>query len=195
MSRIPIIVWILIPTILIVGVGVWFFSRSAGMKPTTDQDKPDAVSTPVAGTVEYDIVGRNHVNPGTVVTTYNSNPPTSGPHWPAPAKNGIYDATQPDEQFVHNLEHGYIWISYRVAKPAEGTSEAVLGLSSDDITKLKELVKSDDWKIVMEPRDKNDSQIALAAWGRVLKMDSLDLDKASAFIKTYRNRAPEKTPD
>src|SRR3989304_6147603 len=56
--------------------------------------------------------------------------------------------------------------------------------------KLKEIIEKDSWKIVLAPRDKNDSKIALVAWGRVLAMDQPDYDKIAAFIQTYRNHDP-----
>ncbi len=182
MSRIHPIVWVFIATIILIGAGVWFFTRSDfGQK--TDESKPEPVSKAVEGTVDYPIVGREHVPEGTTVTTYNSNPPSSGPHWPAPTKNGIYDSSLSDEQLVHNLEHGYIWISYKS------------DVGDDVKNELKKIVGDDTWKIVLEPRDKDETMIALAAWGRVLKLDTPDYNKIKAFIRTYRNRGPEKTPD
>ncbi len=166
---------------------MWFFSK--GATAPVDETKPQAVSTPVAGTQEFKIVGRNHVNAGTSVNTYNSNPPTSGPHWSSPAKGGVYDNQLPDEQLVHNLEHGYIWISYRPS----ATDSA--GISEDDKKKLAEVVTGDNWKMILEPRVQDDTKIALAAWGRFLKMDNLDINKVKDFIKTYRNRGPENTPN
>lgn len=186
LSRVPIIVWILIPTVLILGVGVWFFSRPSvlgEMTATNDSLKLVAVSTPVEGTQEFPVVSRQHIAAGTAGSGYNSNPPTSGVHWPAPAKNGVYDNGLPDEQTIHNLEHGYVWISYKQ------------DVGDDTIAALSKIVKEDDWKVIMSPRDKNDSQIILASWGRLLNMDQFDEGKVKDFIKTYRNRGPEKTPD
>lgn len=184
-SRVPLIVWILVPTAIIIGLGVWFLTKSDMGRDSSGEGetRPAAVSNPVEGTVDFDIVGREHVAQGTTVSTYNSNPPSSGPHWGSPAKNGIYDNQLPDEQLIHDLEHGYIWISY---KPDIG----------DDVKgELKKIVDEDNWKIVLEPRDKNETAIALVAWGRVLKMDAPDYEKVKDFIRTYRNRGPERTPE
>lgn len=185
LSRIPILVWFLVPTVILIGFGVWFFTKSdMGHNPSGEgETRPVSVSKPVEATVDFDIVGRNHITQGTAGSGYNSNPPTSGPHWPAPAKNGIYDTQLPDEQLIHNLEHGYIWISYES------------DVSQDVKDQLKKIVEEDNWKIVLEPRDANETMIALAAWGRVLKLDSPDYEKVRAFIKTYRNRGPERTPE
>ncbi len=65
---------------------------------------------PLPGT-RFDDLGRDHVNDiGNV--TYNSNPPTSGPHFPVWAKKGAYDRVISDGYLIHSLEHGYIVISY-----------------------------------------------------------------------------------
>lgn len=182
MNRVPILVWFLIPTFIAVGAGVWFFSKNQTMDESKVLGEAEKVSTPVEGTVDYEIVGRNHISAGTAGSGYNSNPPSSGPHWPEPAKNGIYDTPLPDEQLIHSMEHGYVWIAYS-------------GDIGEDKNRLATIVSDDDWKVLMTPRDKNDSKIALTAWGRVLKMDQLDENKVKDFIRTYRNRGPEKTPD
>lgn len=191
LRRVPVLVWFLLPTAIILGVGVWILSRGVGSTSSVDDTRPLPVSRHVAGVQEFKIVGREHVPVGSKVTTYNSNPPTSGPHWPVPAKNGVYDNQLSDEQLVHNLEHGYIWISYPLAK--EATDSA--GISSDEKKKLSEIVAGDNWKMILAPREQDDVKIALAAWGRLLKMNSLDEGKIKEFISVYRNHGPENTPD
>lgn len=182
--RIPLVIWFLIPTLLIVGVGVWVFAKNpAILGEQADTGKPVAVSRPVEGTVDYEVIGREHIAQGTFGSGYNSNPPSSGVHWASPAKNGVYDTQLPDEQIIHDLEHGHVWISY---KP---------DVADEVKQKLAEIVRDDDWKIILAPRDKNETMIALAAWGRVLKLDQPDYEKVRDFIRTYRNRGPENTPE
>jgi hypothetical protein len=65
---------------------------------------------PLPGTL-YPDLGREHVNDISDIT-YNSNPPTSGTHFPAWAKKGVYDRVISDGYLIHSLEHGYIVISY-----------------------------------------------------------------------------------
>lgn len=202
LSRIPLLVWFLIPTIVILGAGVWFFSRPSvlgekGMAEGSDLSIVP-VSNPVEGTADYEIIGRQHIASGTPGSGYNSNPPTSGVHWQGPAKNGVYGSPLPDEQAIHNLEHGYVWISYwpkSVSLQATEGAAPKEGLSDEDLNKIVEIVKDDDWKIILSPREANDKKIALAAWGRVLNLDTFDPDKIKDFVKTYRNRGPEKTPE
>jgi hypothetical protein len=51
------------------------------------------------------------------------------------------------------------------------------------------------WKIVAVARENADAAIALTAWGRIDKMDSYDEDHIVAFVRRWRNRGPENTPE
>lgn len=201
LRKIPVLFWFAVATLVIAGGGIWFFSTNSNAlnkNSEADSQKPEFVSGSVEGVEEFKIVGRVHIAVGTSGKDYNSNPPTSGNHWGEPAKGGVYENSLPDEQLIHNLEHGFIWISYMpLTQPEEASSGAGLkrGISESDKKTLEEMVKKDDWKMVLAPRDKNESMIAVAAWGRLLKLDNLDLAKIREFIKLYRNRGPEKTPD
>lgn len=127
----------------------------------------------------------SHIVVGQTYSDYNSNPPTSGSHWPDPLGRGIYDEEQPDEILVHNLEHGEIWIAYHPR------------ISEETLRELTKIAKSFN-KIVMAPRSKNDMDIALAAWSRLdaFNLDEGELDKKRIedFIKRYRNKGPELVP-
>lgn len=131
--------------------------------------------------VAVPILGREHITPGTVYKEYNSNPPSSGPHYPQDAPTGFYTSALPDEQLVHNLEHGQIWISYQPDLPAP----ALAGLQ-----KL-----TGDF-VIITPRSQNDTDIALTAWGRQDKFnlgpDGLDTQRVSDFILRYQNLGPER---
>jgi hypothetical protein len=125
--------------------------------------------------------GQDHIDVGAEHPAYNSNPPTSGWHYAQPAQSGIYDTPFPDEQLIHNLEHGHIWIAY---KP---------NLAPDQIEKLATLAKDYGSKIIMVPREANDTPIAFVAWQHLLKMDTLDEAQARLFIEGLRGTAgPEK---
>ena len=61
------------------------------------------------------IQGRNHIKVGVSHAPYNSNPPTSGPHYEEPVAAGVYSTEYADENLLHSLEHGYVIISYNCA--------------------------------------------------------------------------------
>lgn len=123
--------------------------------------------------------------------TYNSNPPTSGPHYKDPANWGVYDYEVNDKLFIHNMEHGGIWISYRPS------------VDTHVVEHLKAIVAEfGGSKLVMAPRAANDADVAVAAWTRVLKIDLAggditeeQMNQIRAFYKAYKNRGPEFVPD
>ena len=51
----------------------------------------------------------NHVEG---VVDYPQTPPTGGEHNPAWLNCGVYDQPVPNENAVHSLEHGAIWVTY-----------------------------------------------------------------------------------
>lgn len=126
------------------------------------------------------ILDRNHIANGTVIHSYNSNPPTSGSHYAEPANTGFYSNELPDERVVHNLEHGNIWIAYRPSLPEEV---------------LKEIKRFAGGNVIATPRPKNDTDVALAAWGRLDKFDLengvVQSQRIKDFILRYQNRGPE----
>ena len=115
---------------------------------------------------------------GTPHQAYNSNPPTSGPHYAQPAVKRFYDEVLPDEQLIHNLEHGEIWISYK------DTSEA----TKDE---LRAIQARNSGSVIVTQRPSNSQNICLASWIRVLCMDVLDVDTTANFIKANKNLSPE----
>lgn len=133
----------------------------------------------------YPSQGQNHIAVGEQHVAYNSDPPTSGPHYAEPIPAGFYDTPQADEYVVHNLEHGHIVISYDCSK-----------LTNCDAVKqqLRNLVASyDTWKIVAVPRVNRDTAIGVAAWGWLIKLDSYDEAQIRRFVDAWRNKGPEQT--
>lgn len=128
-------------------------------------------------------LGQTHISPGQPHPAYNSNPPTSGWHTPQVASWGASRAEIPDEVLLHNLEHGGIWLSYK------NPSDTVL------VEKLEALASRYGSKVIVTPRSKNDSPIAIAAWERLLKLDTYDENRIVEFINAFRNRGPERVPD
>lgn len=143
----------------------------------------------LAGTKEaptakaYAIQGTQHIGEGESHPPYNSNPPTSGWHYGTAAPWGVHERELPDEQVVHNLEHGGIWISYHP--------------SLDGVTaeKLREIVRRYRSKVIMTPRTSNESKIALAAWGRLDTFDDFDEKRLLTFIRSFIDQGPEKVAD
>lgn len=165
-------------------IGATILAALAGLYLLSDQQQSN-IAKDIGVSIPVDPNnGREHVEAGQKVTTYTSNPPTSGPHYNAaglgPIECKAYDNEVADEGVIHNLEHGGIWISYK------DKNDSALKSQLEDIAKSST-------KIVVSPRAKNDSAIAVAAWGRLLKLDSFDKKQIEDFIKLYKNspNAPE----
>jgi len=159
-------VWLVV--IVAIGYGIFLLAQTTG---------PDGEDFSVA----YDIQGREHIADGATHPEYNSNPPSSGWHYASPVRGGFYDEPLPDEQVIHNLEHGDIWITYHP------------DLSQDIIDSLEPFAGQ---YVVVSPRIDNEGDISLVAWGRVDTFDVengiVDEGRIRDFISRYDNRGPEK---
>lgn len=135
-------------------------------------------------------LGRTHVK-NTEKVKYNSNPPTSGPHYPDWVRPGVFDKPEVDEMLVHSLEHGYAIMSYNCdAKTKDGKK-----VDCDQLKKqLSDLEKEKgNWKLIVVPRPSLDVPLALTAWTYVDKMDKFEKERILAFIDALRDKGPEQT--
>lgn len=129
--------------------------------------------------------GRQHIEVGSEHPPYSSNPPSSGSHNGTPARAGFYDVDEAllDEQVVHNLEHGDIWIAY---KPS---------ITETDRNMLRKFAAA---KVIVTPREANDFDVSLVAWERVDGFDLEGLEEGVSesrirdFITRYKNKGPER---
>lgn len=139
---------------------------------------------PTLGTEHADL-GTKHVPDGTRAE-YNSNPPSSGDHYIAPAPKGFYEQEIPDGTLIHNLEHGYVWIAYRPDLP------------KDQIEKLKKLFsapfsdpKFKPSKAIVAPRSNNPAPISAVSWRWTMDLNSFDEDKLKTFYLQHVSKSPE----
>ncbi|OGY18824.1 MAG: hypothetical protein A2900_01730 [Candidatus Chisholmbacteria bacterium RIFCSPLOWO2_01_FULL_50_28] len=93
---------------LVLGIGGWLWQSAT--RPLPGEEVAE--------------LGREHVTDISNVI-YNSNPPTSGPHFPVWVKQGVYDWEISDGYLLHSLEHGYVIISYNCEKNMVGRAPVV----------------------------------------------------------------------
>jgi hypothetical protein len=137
---------------------------------------------------EIPIMSSSHITVDSDPGKYNSDPPTSGPHYPNEAQAGFYDTNiyqYPAGYLVHNLEHGYIIFWYNCA-----------GLSESACSELKSQIKAvmdevNNVKLIAYPWDSVDVPVVMTSWGRLQKVETFDAAQARAFYKTNLNRSPE----
>lgn len=167
-------------SLAVIGVSIWFgifLSKKLAITPPGEK---------------YEDVGREHIGLNDKLPReYNSNPPSSGAHFSSPANWAIYDYEVNDRIFIHNLEHGGIWIAYKPSVP------------TDVVAELKEIVNTfGGSKLVMAPRSANDADIAVVSWGHVYKFNVSGghlSDQQKTDVKNFyialKNHAPEDVPD
>lgn len=124
--------------------------------------------------------GRNHVS-GQVV--YQTNPPAGGNHSPSPAGPSVYSQAPPDEQVVHAMEHGDIVLWHKPDTPPE-----VL----DQMRGLADRYQRD---VLVVPRASMPTPVAATAWHRRLLCPTFERGAFDLFIRTYRDKGPEKVPE
>ena len=128
---------------------------------------------------------------------YNTSPPTTGPHFDAPAPWDFY--SDPVEQFrlVHNLEHGGVVVQYGEDVPESTVAE------------IRDWYLGDPNGIVVAALPELEDEIALTAWtspdvapdeepgpgqGVLAKCPRFDAAAFDTFKDAYGFRGPERFP-
>ncbi|MFL6178596.1 MAG: DUF3105 domain-containing protein [Actinomycetes bacterium] len=106
---------------------------------------------------------------------YPQSPPVGGDHNPVwlDCMGTVFDQPVPNENAVHSLEHGAVWITYDNS------------VSDADIATLAKLVDGQPYTM-MSPYPDQASPITLTAWGVQLGVDSVDDARIAEFLTAYR---------
>lgn len=126
-------------------------------------------ATAIAGIRSYSGLSQNHV---TGPVSYPQTPPAGGDHDATPLTCGIYDRPVRNENAVHSLEHGALWITYRP------------GLPTTEVNTLKALVRGNDHRL-LSPYRGLPAPIVATAWGKQLYVDNVDDPRLAKFAKGY----------
>lgn len=162
-SRLQKLLLYIVGTLLLVGVGYWAYGQWRTGSP--GEFVPS--------------MGNRHVGPSQVgLTTYNSDPPTSGPHLPSIARWGFHENPIPKELQVHNLEDGGVLIQYNCPQTTQECKDLV--------EKLAQIVRRYDHAI-LAPYPGMKHKIALTAWSRIDKFNEFDERRIARFIEAYIN--------
>jgi hypothetical protein len=164
--------------ILVFAVGIfgYMFTRYEDHRtfaPTASNKDP---STQIKGIVIQNYgAGRGHIGPDKRVA-YDHSPPFGGPHdatWAA--CNGVVYATAVrNENMVHALEHGAVWIAYnpdKIAGPA--------------LQSLRDRVQGANY-LMLSPYPGLNSPISLQSWGHQLQVTDPADKRIGQFIQSLR---------
>jgi len=152
--------------------------------PATESAFPDS-GDEVGVTMDIPDLGTDHVDTGSYVN-YNSNPPTSGPHYGQSLSAGFYEDVVEDGHIVHSMEHGYVVIWYNC--------DGVNNQACDDLKSQIETIITDHntYKLIgMDRTGGMDHLIALTSWGKLAYLDKFDEAFINDFIDANQNKSPE----
>lgn len=155
------------PVVIIIGLAVVLLIGGAWWSNTAQQS---AFEQEIVGITSTIVTDRSHVQ---TEVDYKDVPPVGGNHAPQwLACNGnIYDEPIVDENAVHSLEHGAVWITYTP------------DLANEQIEALKSKVKGYTF---MSPYPDQESPIMLTAWGVQLPLDAADDERVDQFLAKFR---------
>jgi hypothetical protein len=128
-------------------------------------------------------------DPGGTSDAWNTDPPTSGPHYGVAAIFGIYEEPLEMARLVHNLEHGGVFILYGDEVPS-ATVDELRGFYDDHKAGT-----------LMAPLPRLGDEFALGAWNAdpgetgnayLAKCTSFDDAAVSDFFSAFQFRGPER---
>ncbi len=123
----------------------------------------------IPGVQTFGDLSRQHT---TDPVQYPQNPPVGGEHNPVWLNCGIYDQPVPNENAVHSLEHGAVWITYQPNLP------------SSEVEQLRQLVRGKSF-VILSPYDNLPAPVVASAWSTQLQLTGASDPRLPRFIKKY----------
>ncbi|MGH7753646.1 MAG: DUF3105 domain-containing protein, partial [Gemmatimonadales bacterium] len=124
----------------------------------------------IEGLQTYSGLTSNHVK-GPV--TYPQTPPAGGDHSAVPLNCAVYGEPVPNENAVHSLEHGSVWVTYDPAR-----------VTGDQLASLRKAIPRT--YAILSPYQGLPSPIVASAWGAQVQIGSVDDPRIADFIAKYR---------
>ena len=172
--------WLLIGSLVVIlalvgGIGFFLFDRQSQVSPwrPSEDNRDPSLAIPGIATAAYE--GQHHVLPEQRVA-YDRLPPYGGPHdgyWAA-CNGQVYAQPVRNENMVHSLEHGAVWIAYDPAR--------VSGAALDTLTAKV----SGQNQMMISPYPGLDQPISLQSWGHQLKLTDPTDPRLDQFVTSLK---------
>lgn len=177
--------WALIVTTTTIVVLFAAFGLFYAIKATNDKTRQDAANDPtqIKGLQSYDFSTKKGDHQKTAIN-YDQTPPAGGPHDPewADCTGTVYTVQIRNENAVHSLEHGAVWLTYDPAV-----------LAADQVAKLAKLVQGKNFTM-LSPYPSQGAPISVQSWGHQLTVSTPTDPRLKAFINGFRQN-PTFTPE
>ena len=157
-------VYLIVGAVIVLFVAGFIALAVVDARQKSASGAPDDVKT-------YDVGPAGEHTSGEV--DYEQSPPAGGQHNPVWQNCGYYDKPVRDENAVHSMEHGAVWITYSPDLP------------QDQVTELKDIAQSQSY-ILVSPYPDLESPVVASAWGKQVALDGADDPDLESFIEAYR---------
>lgn len=165
-------------TYIIVGAVVLAFVAGFVALVVLDSRQQSASSPP--GEVETYAVGpAGEHTQGDV--DYDQTPPTGGEHNDVWQNSGFYEEPVRDENAVHTLEHGAVWITYAPDLPQAQKDQ------------IRQLVEGQTC-VLASPHPDLQAPVVASAWGKQLTLESADSPDLEQFVRAFRQGPQTQEP-
>lgn len=152
---------------------------SLAPKPAPDPvASGDPAAIEIAGLETFDGLVGTHVE-GPV--EYAMTPPAGGEHAAAWLNCGVYSEPQPNENAVHALEHGAVWVTY---DPEQ--------VDADGLATLRAALPGS--YVILSPFPGLDAPVVASAWGAQVALDGVDDPRLELFLQRYWQSASSPEP-
>jgi len=129
----------------------------------------DGESSEISGLQTFGELSRSHV---TTPVTYPQTPPVGGDHSPVPQTCGAYGQPILNEQGVHSMEHGAVWITHRPDLPGP------------QVERLRNQARKNH--VLVTPYPDLPAPVVASAWGRQVRLKSATDPRLERFITQFR---------
>jgi hypothetical protein len=165
---------VLVPLLLLSDDDTDDAARDRGADPESPSVSVD--TTDLDEVREYDGLEPAHVEGD---LTYDQAPPVGGTHNTTWLECGVYDVPVREENVVHDLEHGTVWITYREDQVDEAGRQAL----ADRLPQNG----------ILSPYPEQQAPVVVTVWGRQLDLLGPDDARLGLFIDEYEGgvTAPE----
>ena len=125
--------------------------------------------TPPDGVQSFENLSRDHTKKP---VSYEQTPPVGGNHAPVWQNCGFYSTPVNDENAVHSMEHGAVWITYRP------------GLPQEQIKVIRTLAQNQSY-VLASPYPDLPAPVVASAWGRQLRLASAEDPRVEQFVRAF----------
>ncbi|GLF94002.1 DUF3105 domain-containing protein [Streptomyces yaizuensis] len=153
----------------LVGFGGYVLNKENEEKKAEEK----LLAQPISGEKSFKKLSQTHVE---TPVTYPQTPPVGGDHnkvW-LNCDRQVYKEPVPNENAVHSLEHGAVWITYNDKAPKA------------DVEKLEKRVKDTSYTFISPVKDQKDP-LMMTAWGKQVSVDSAGDKRVDQFLGKYVN--------